>query len=137
MSHKIQTSNISCIVLEIKSYQDIPQLHIFKQTNTNISTDVSLEFSPAQTVQINDIIQSIDPGNYLIKEYGKIQKGNKIFKIFISTFRGVTSLQIRERVISPWYAGFWKQWISLPTYKIKELQMHMTIMLQEMEKKKI
>jgi len=98
--------------------------------STGRAPDSLLEFTQQQTQQLNSIIQSIT-GNYLPKEYGKIQIENKTFKILLSTFRGITTLQIRERVTSGEYAWFGKLGISLPTYKIKELQTHMTTTLKE------
>lgn len=98
--------------------------------STGRAADSLLEFTEQQAQKLNTIIQSIT-GNYLIKEYGKIQIGNKTFKILLSTFRGITTLQIRERVTSGEYAWFGKLGISIPTYKIKELQTHMTAILKE------
>lgn len=126
MIHKIQTSATSQVYLEVINQK----LTISKMLSTGRAPDSLLEFTQQQTQQLNSIIQSIT-GNYLPKEYGKIQIGNKTFKILLSTFRGITTLQIRERVTSGEYAGFGKLGISLPTYKIKELQTHMTTILKE------
>ncbi|MEI6118754.1 MAG: hypothetical protein WCP92_06070 [bacterium] len=55
-----------------------------------------------------------------------------MYKIFISEFRGIKSFQIRQRQVSPTYSGFGKLGITLPTYKIKELHMHMKTVMQEL-----
>lgn len=55
----------------------------------------------------------------------------EVYKVSISAFRGIKSFQIREWLVSSTYSGFGKQGISLPSYKIKELQMHLTSILQE------
>lgn len=99
MIHKIQTSANSQIYLEVINQK----LTLSKMLSTGRTADSLLEFTEQQAQQLNTIIQSIT-GNYLIKEYGKIQIGNKTFKILLSTFRGITTLQIRERVTSGEYA---------------------------------
>jgi hypothetical protein len=67
-----------------------------------------------------------------LKEYGSLKKWSEIYKILISEFRGIKSFQIRQRLISPNYSGFGKQGITLPTYKIKELQEHLKAVMQEL-----
>jgi len=56
-------------------------------------------------------------------------------KVFLSEFRGIKSFQIRQRMVSPTYSGFGKLGISLPTYKIKELQMHLKTVMTEFDDK--
>ena len=123
MIHKIMAGN-SLVSLEVREQKGELQLFIAK-------SDSKLSFNLAQTKQINAIIQAIDSGNFLLKEYGKFQKWSELFKISISEFRGIKSIQIRERLMSPTFNGFGKQWIALPTYKLKELQMHLTKIMQE------
>ena len=126
MIHKIQTGDTSFLTLEVLQQKSEVLLRIAKSTSI-------LTFTQQQTTQLNLVVQSIDVGNYVLKEYGSIKKWSEIFKISISAFRGIKSFQIRERLISPSYTGFGKQGVSLPTYKIKELQMHLTRVLQEFE----
>lgn len=123
MIHKIMAGN-SLVSLEVKQIKSEILLLISK-------SDSKISFNYAQAKQLNEIIQSIDPEKYTLKEYGKFSKWSEIFKISISEFRGIKSLQIRERLQSPTYSGFGKQWIALPTYKLKELQMHLKTSMQE------
>lgn len=55
----------------------------------------------------------------------------EVYKVSISEFRGIKSFQIRQRQVSPTYSGYGKLGVSLPTYKIKELQTHMKTIMQE------
>ncbi|MFA6255858.1 MAG: hypothetical protein WC606_01620 [Candidatus Absconditabacterales bacterium] len=125
MIHKIQTSDNNYLSLEVKIIKSEPCLYIAKGAST-------LTFNYEQTKQLNAIVQSIDVGNYTLKEYGSLKKGSEIYKILISEFRGIKSFQIRQRLISPNYSGFGKQGITLPTYKIKELQEHLKAVMQEL-----
>ena len=129
MAHKIQTGNNGEIILDIKKIKDIVCLQISKGNSTEKNN--ILTFNREQTIQLNAIIQGIDAGNLILKEYGNVQVGNQIFKVCVSAFRGIKSFQIRERLISNTYSGYGKQWVTLPTYKIKELQGHMSGIVQE------
>ena len=124
MIHKIQTAPNTYVNLEVKSYKSEVSLIISK-------SDATLIFNQAETKHLTAIVQTIDTGNFLLKEYGSFKKGTEIFKVSISVFRGIKSFQIRQWLQSPTYSGFGKLGISLPTYKIKELQTHLTTILQE------
>ena len=124
MLHKIQTSESTQVTLEVKEQKGELCLCIAKGGSLLI-------FNQQQTHQLNAIVQSIDAGKYALKEYWSFKKWSEIFKVSLSAFRGIKSFQIRERLVSQAYSGFGKQWISLPTYKIKELQMHLKTVLQE------
>jgi len=124
MVHKIQTSSADFLTLEVKPYKGERCLHISKWATL-------LLFTHEQTKQLNAIIQSIDASNYALKEYGSVKKWSEIFKVWISEFRGIKSFQIRERLVSPTYSGYGKQGVSLSVYKFKELQMHLTTVMQE------
>ena len=124
MSHKIQTSNDNFLSLEVKQHKWEILLCIAKWASL-------LTFTHEQTKQLNAIVQSIDAGKYTLKEYGSFKKWSEIFKVSLSEFRGIKSFQIRERLVSPTYSGFGKQGVTLPIYKIKELQMHLKTILQE------
>jgi len=128
MIHKIQTAGSNYLALEVKTVKWEPCLCISKDASL-------LTFNHAATNQLNAIVQSVDGSNYVLKEYGIVKKWSEVRKIFISEFRGIKSFQIRERRVSPTYSGFGKLGITLPTYKIKELQMHMKTILQEFESK--
>jgi hypothetical protein len=67
MIHKIQTSENSYVDLEVKQQKSVLCLVISKG-------DVSLFFNQGETQQLNAIIQSIDAGNYTLKEYGTFKK---------------------------------------------------------------
>jgi hypothetical protein len=124
MIHKIQTVGASYVSLEVKTVK--------WERCVCISKDASLLiFNHAQTIQLNAIVQSVDGGNYALKEYWAVKKWSESFKVFISEFRGIKSFQIRQRTVSPTYSGFGKLGISLPTYKIKELQMHLKTVMEE------
>ncbi|MCX6823540.1 MAG: hypothetical protein NT085_00225 [candidate division SR1 bacterium] len=125
MIHKIQTAGNYYVSLEVKTVKGIPCLCISKDTSL-------LTFNRAETNQLNAIIQSIDATNYMLKEYGSVNIGSESFKVFISEFRGIKSFQIRQWTVSPTYSGFGKLGITLPTYKIKELHMHMKTVMQEL-----
>lgn len=135
MSYKIKTSDTNDITLEVKERKDELWLNIYKtvfsERYTGIAKDSALAFNLDQAKELDKITQTIDPGKYEIKEYGTFHKWSRIFKVFISSFRGINSFQIRERVESGTYTGFGKQWISLPTHKIKELQEHLPKLIQE------
>jgi len=127
MIHKIQTVGSYYVSLEVKIVKWISCLCISKDTSL-------LTFNRAETNQLNAIIQSIDATNYTLKEYWSVNiwsEKSLMYKIFISEFRGIKSFQIRQRQVSPTYSGFGKLGITLPTYKIKELHMHMKTILQE------
>ena len=124
MIHKIQTVGASYVSLEVKTVK--------WERCVCISKDASLlTFNHAETKQLNAIIQSVDGSNYALKEYWAVKKWSELYKIFISEFRGIKSFQIRQRTTSQTYSGFGKLGISLPTYKIKELQMHLTTVMTE------
>ena len=127
MIHKIQTSEGTSVTLEVKDQKGEHCLYISKG-------GLSLIFNQQQTNQLNTIVQSIDTAKYILKEYGSFKKWSELFKISISAFRGIKSFQIREWIQSANYSGFGKQGISLPTYKIKELQMHLAMILEEFDK---
>lgn len=122
--HKIQTSEGNHVALEVKEQKGELCLCISKGGSLLI-------FNQQQTHQLNAIVQSIDAANYALKEYGSFKKWSEVFKVSLSAFRGIKSFQIREWLQSSTYSGFGKQGISLPTYKIKELQTHLTSILQE------
>ena len=125
MIHKIQSSANDFITLEIKRIKNERCLQIAKGTSI-------LTFNLEETKKLNAITQSIDAEKYTLKDYGTLKKWSELFKVNISAFRGIKSLHIREWVVSSTYAGFGKQWISLPTYKIKEFQGHMISSMQEL-----
>lgn len=62
MLHKIQTSENNHVALEVKEYKGERLLAISKGTSI-------LTFNQEQTKQLNAIVQSIDGGNYALKEY--------------------------------------------------------------------
>ena len=124
MVHKIQTSGNSFLSLEVKIYKSEPSLIMSKGETTLI-------FNQQQTSELNALVQAIDPATIALKEYGSIRKWTSTYKVSASAFRGIKSFQIREWLVSPTYSGFGKQGISLPTYKIKELQMHLSSIMQE------
>ena len=130
MLHKIQTSENNFLSLEVKEQKGEWCLCIHKGASLLI-------FNQQQTHQLNAIVQSIDAGNYALKEYGSFKKWSEIFKVCISAFRGVKSFQMREWRQSATYSGYGKQGISLPTYKIKELQMHLKTVMQEFSEKTV
>ncbi|MFA7298504.1 MAG: hypothetical protein WC010_02555 [Candidatus Absconditabacterales bacterium] len=136
MIHKIQTVGSYYVSLEVKTVKGERCLCISKDASL-------LTFNHAETKQLNAIIQSVDAGNYALKEYGIVKKGSEninskgeVYKIFISEFRGIKSFQIRQRTVSPTYSGFGKLGITLPTHKIKELQMHLKTVMEEFESSK-
>ncbi len=124
MIHKIQTSPTTTVNLEVKDIKTERCLEIKK-------SDTTIVFNHEQTKQLNAIIESIDPEKFVLKEYGSVKKWSDIFKIVVSEYRGIKSFQIRQRQVSPTYSGYGKLGITLPTYKLKELQMHMKIVMQE------
>ncbi len=126
MIHKIQTVGSSYVAIEVKTVK--------WERCVCISKDASLvTLNYAETKQLNVIVQSIDAGNYVFKEYWFVKKWSEIYKVFLSEFRGIKSFQIRQWLVSQTYTGFGKLGISLPAYKIKELQIHMRSVLQEFE----
>lgn len=126
MIHRIQTAPNTYVNLEVKPYKSEPSLIISKSAATII-------FNQTETKLLNDIVQAIDATKYTLKEYGSLKKGTDLFKISISEFRGIKSFQIRQWLESPTYSGYGKLGISLPTYKIKELQTHLITILQEFQ----
>lgn len=126
MIHKIQTADNTFVSLEVKQIKSQLCLYISKGAS-------SLYFNLAETQQLNAVVQSIDGAKYALKEYGIVKKGSEIYKVFISEFRGIKSFQIRQWTSTPSYSGYGKLGITLPTYKIKELQMHLTSVMQEFE----
>jgi len=133
MIHKIQTIGNYYVSLEVKIVKWERCLCISKDASLLI-------FNHAETTQLNAIVQSIDGGNFALKEYGIVKKWSEnnslkseLYKIFISEFRGIKSFQIRQRTVSQTYSGFGKLGITLPIYKIKELQMHMKTVMEEFE----
>ena len=67
MIHKIQTSENSYFSLEVKPIKSALCLYISKGSS-------SLLFNRQETEQLNAIVQSIDAGNYTLKEYGIVKK---------------------------------------------------------------
>lgn len=67
MIHKIQTSGASYIALEVRTVKGERCLCISKDASL-------LTFDHDQTKQLNAIIQSIDAGSYVLKEYGTVKK---------------------------------------------------------------
>jgi hypothetical protein len=126
MIHRIQTTPNTYVNLEVKPYKSEPSLIISKN-------DATVIFNQTETKQLNTIVQAIDPTKYTLKEYGSLKKGTDLFKISISEFRGIKSFQIRQWLQSPTYSGYGKLGISLPTYKLKELQTHLITILQEFQ----
>lgn len=135
MSHKIKVSDTNDITLEVHERKEEFWLNIYKTVfsdrYTGVAKDNALAFSFDQAKELNNIIQSIDAGNYELRDYGEFQKWYKVFKIYVSSFRGVNSLQVREWVDSNNYTGYGKQWISIPAHKIKELQGHLNVLIKE------
>ena len=126
MIHRIQTSANTYVNLEVKPYKSEPSLIISK-------SDATIIFNQAETKLLNAIVQATDATKYILKEYGSLKKGTDLFKISISEFRGIKSFQIRQWLQSPTYSGYGKLGISLPTYKLKELQTHLITILQEFQ----
>jgi hypothetical protein len=124
MIHKIQTMGNMYVSLEVKTVKWEPCLCISKDASL-------LTFNYAETNQLNAIVQSVDAGNYALKEYWAVKKWSELYKVFVSEFRGIKSFQIRQRTTSPTYSGFGKLGITLPTHKIKELQMHLKTVMTE------
>lgn len=135
MFYKIKVSDSSDITLEVKERKGELWFSIFKGVFSDrfvgIAKDSALAFNLEQAEGLNTIIQTIDAGKYDIREYGELQKGRKVFKIYINSFKGKNSLQIRERVESPTYTGYGKQGVSLPVDKIGELQEYLPILIKE------
>jgi len=123
MLHKIQTADNTFVTLDVKQLKSELCLAIKKWPSL-------LTFTFDETKKLNDIMQTIETGNYICKDYGMIKKWSQTFKISISSFRGSTNFQIRERLTGN-YTGFGKLWISLPSYKIKEFKMHLATCIQE------
>jgi hypothetical protein len=67
MIHKIQTSEGNHVALEVKDQKSERCLCISKGGSLLI-------FNQQQTHQLNAIVQSIDAGNYALKEYGSFKK---------------------------------------------------------------
>ena len=67
MLHKIQTSENNYLSLEVKEQKGELYLHISKGTSMLI-------FNIQESKAINTIVQSIDAGNYALKEYGSFKK---------------------------------------------------------------
>ena len=67
MLHKIQTSENNFLSLEVKEQKGEWCLCIHKGASLLI-------FNQQQTHQLNAIVQSIDAGNYALKEYGSFKK---------------------------------------------------------------
>jgi len=67
MIHKIQTGDTSFLTLEVLQQKSEVLLRIAKSTSI-------LTFTQQQTTQLNLVVQSIDVGNYVLKEYGSIKK---------------------------------------------------------------
>ena len=67
MIHKIKTSENSFLDLEVKPIKSVLCLYISKGPS-------SLVFNHQETEQLNAIVQSIDAGNYTLKEYGIVKK---------------------------------------------------------------
>lgn len=102
MIHKIQTSQNLAVHIEVKMKSGQPCVYISKGP-------ITLLLSQQEIQKLNDIVQSIETGKYICKEYGSIKIGTEFYKITISTFRGITSFQIRERTKSTTYEGFGKK----------------------------
>lgn len=124
--HKIQTGEGSFLSLQVKEQKSQLSLVITKGNSTLI-------FSHQQTSQLNAIVQSIDGEKISLKEYGSFKKWSEIFKVSLSEFRWIKNFQIREWISSVSYNGFGKQGISLPIYKVKEFQTHLTTVIQEFD----
>ena len=75
---KIKTSNTSEVILEFKERNDELLLHIYKtissERGVGVDKESALVFNLDQAKQLNAIVQTIDSGNYHIKEYGKVHK---------------------------------------------------------------
>lgn len=67
MIHKIQTGENSYLSLEVTQQKSELVVRIAKGTSL-------LTFNQQETIQLNAIVQSIDVGNYALKEYGSIKK---------------------------------------------------------------
>jgi hypothetical protein len=67
MLHKIQTTENQFLTLEVKEQKGEWCLCISKGASILI-------FNQQQTYQLNAIVQSIDVGNYTLKEYGSFKK---------------------------------------------------------------
>ena len=67
MLHKIQTADNTFVTLEVKNIKSELCLYITKGPSL-------LTFNLDQTKKLNDIVQTIDTGNYICKEYGMIKK---------------------------------------------------------------
>jgi hypothetical protein len=67
MIHKIQTGENNYLSLEVTQQKSELVVRIAKGTSL-------LTFNQQETIQLNAIVQSIDVGNYALKEYGSIKK---------------------------------------------------------------
>ena len=67
MVHKIQTAENTYLSLEIIQTKSEPFLRIAKN-------DSILTFNYEQIQKLNAIVQTIDPSNYTLKEYGTFKK---------------------------------------------------------------
>jgi|GEM_PF-2718376 len=78
MPCKIKVSNTSEVTLEFKERNGELLLHMYKtvscERGTSIEKESALVFNADQAKHLNTIIQTIDSGNYAIKEYGKLHK---------------------------------------------------------------
>ena len=68
MVRKIQTSSTTSLSIECIQYKGEQCLSLSKAGSP------SLIFGYEQTKQLNTIVQSIDAGKYLLKEYGIVKK---------------------------------------------------------------
>ncbi|MDD4151820.1 MAG: PC4/YdbC family ssDNA-binding protein, partial [Candidatus Gracilibacteria bacterium] len=84
---------------------------------------------PDQLEELKQIISDI-PKDYEIKEYGIVGK----YKLYISTYNGNNSFQIREWVETETYTGYGKKGVSISMNKFDEFKLALSNVLDMFEK---
>ena len=124
-SKTFDISKSGSITIQISKFNGKDLLNIYKSTfsekYTGIAKDSSIAFASDQYLDLLNIVESI-PMDYEIKEYGQIGK----YKVYVSTFNGNNSFQIREWVESETYTGYWKKWVSFSMEKISDFKEALT-----------
>ncbi|NVP17243.1 hypothetical protein HUU51_00855 [Candidatus Gracilibacteria bacterium] len=121
------------VTIQISNFKGKDLLNIYKSsfsdTYTGIVKNNSIAFTPDQLEELKNIISDI-PKDYEIKEYGMVGK----YKLYISTFNGNNSFQIREWVESETYTGYGKKGVSISMNKFDEFKLALFEVLDMFEK---
>ncbi|EKD44442.1 MAG: hypothetical protein ACD_71C00130G0004 [uncultured bacterium (gcode 4)] len=124
-SKTFDISKSGSITIQISKFNGKDLLNIYKSTfsekYTGIAKDSSIAFASDQYLDLLNIVESI-PMDYEIKECGQIGK----YKVYVSTFNGNNSFQIREWVESETYTGYGKKWVSFSMEKISDFKEALT-----------